>query len=170
MKEKIILFIHNLILYDYLLFGSTFALFILFILLAIVLRNRVGIALFFILFGFAILLLTPTVGYLKMHEYLFKNFVVLTSQKQLNFVNAIVLKGTLSNESRFDFKECRVTATVYKFTSNKFKNYIFRLKPLKKSALFLEDIPKGTTREFKMFVEPFRYSKEYNISLGASCK
>jgi len=170
MKEKISAFIHNLILYDYILFGSALALFILFILLAIILRNKLGLALFFVLFGFAVLLLTPTVGYLQMHKYLFKNSIKLTSQKQLNFVNAIVVKGTLSNESRFNFKRCKVTATIYKSTSNKLKNYIYQLKPLKKNSIILEDILKGTTREFKMFVEPFQYSKDYNLSLGASCK
>ena len=48
MKEKITAFINGLIIYDYILFGAVFTLFILFIVLAIVLRNRVGLSIFFI--------------------------------------------------------------------------------------------------------------------------
>ena len=170
MKEKILAFVHHLLIYDYILFGVAFTLFLLFIILAILLRNRLGIAIFFVLFGFTSLVAGPTVGYIELHKYLFKNSTKLISQKKLNFVDAIVVHATLSNESKFNFTECKVIATVYKSTSNKLKNYIYKIKPLKRSALILHDIPKGTTREFKLFVEPFRYSKEYNLTLGASCR
>lgn len=170
MKEKILAFVHNLLIYDYILFGAAFTLFLLFIILAVLLQKRVALAIFFVLFGFTILLLTPTLGYIELHKYLFKNSTKLISQKKLTFVDAIVVHGTISNESKFDFQECRVRATVYKATSNKLKNYIYRLKPLKHTTLILHDIPKGVTREFKMFVEPFRYSKEYNLTLGADCR
>ena len=170
MKEKILTFVHNLLIYDYILFGAAFTLFILFIILAVLLRKRLVLAIFFVLFGFATLLLGPTLGYIELHKYLFQNSTKLISQKKLTFVDAIVVHGTLSNESKFDFKECKVRATVYKSTSNELKNYIYKLKPLKRSTLVLHNIPKGTTQEFKMFVEPFRYSKEYNLTLGADCR
>ena len=32
------------------------------------------------------------------------------------------------------------------------------------------DIVKDELREFKIIVEPFTYTKDYNISIGASCK
>lgn len=170
MKEKILAFVHHFLIYDYILFGVAFTLFLLFIILAILLRNRLGIAIFFVLLGFTFLIAGPTVGYIELHKYLFKNSTKLISQKKLNFVDAIVVHATLSNESKFNFTECRVVATVYKSTSNRLKNYIYKIKPLKHSALILHNIPKGTTREFKLFVEPFRYSKEYNLTLGASCR
>ena len=37
-------------------------------------------------------------------------------------------------------------------------------------AIVEKDINKGETREFKLFVEPFTYSKDYNISIGARCR
>ena len=170
MKEKIIAFVHNLLVYDYILFGVAFTLFILFTILAILLRNRVGVAIFLFLFGIIILFAGPTLGYIELHKYLFKNSTKLISQKKLHFVDAIVVHGTVTNKSKFQFKECKIVATVYKSTSNKFKNYIYKLKPLKRSIYVLHDIPKGATREFKMFVEPFVYSKEYNLTLGANCR
>jgi len=170
MKEKIVAFVHHLLIYDYILFGVSFTLFLLFIILAILLRNRFGIAVFSVLLGFAFLVLGPTVGYLELHKFLFKNTTQIISQKRLHFVDAILVRGTLRNESKFNFTECKVIATVYKSTSSRLKNYIYKIKPLKRSALILYNIPQGTTKKFNLFVEPFRYSKEYNLTLGASCR
>ena len=169
-REKIIAFVHHLLIYDYILFGVAFTLFLLFIILAILLRNRFGIAIFCVLLGFTFLVGGPTIGYIELHKYLFKNSTKLISQKRLHFVDAILVRGSLRNESKFNFTECEVITTVYKSTSNRLKNYIYKIKPLKRSALILHDIPKGTTKKFKLFVEPFKYSKEYNLTLGASCR
>ena len=105
-----------------------------------------------------------------MHKYLFKNSVTLLSQKRLHFVPAVIVKGNITNESKLDFKTCKISAKIYKLTSNKYKNYIYKLKPLKKMSILVADIPKGRTQEFKIIIEPFSYKKEYSISLGASCK
>lgn len=170
MKEKILAFIDGLILYDYILFGASFLLFLLFIILALLVRKRLSLALFFILLGVITLLLAPTLGYIQMHKYLFKNSIEIRSQKKLNFVQAVVIKGTIANESKFDFSECKITAEVYKVTKNKYKNYIFRFKPFQKMSILEQNLPKGQVREFKIIIEPFTYQKDYNISLGASCK
>ena len=170
MKLKIQNFIDGLIPYDYILFGSVLALFVLFIVLAILLRKKITLAIFLVLLAFATFLLGPTLGYVAMHKFLFKNHTELISQKKLNFSQAVVVKGTITNDSNFDFKSCRITASAYKVTSNRYKNYIYKLKPFKKMSISEEDIKKGETREFKIIVEPFTYKRDYNISLGANCK
>ena len=169
-KEKITAFINELVTYDYILFGSVFALFLLFIILAIVLRKKVGLSIFLIIFSFVILALGPTLGYIKMHEYLYKNSCELVSQKRLSFTPAIVVNGTITNESRLDFKSCKITVSVYKSSKNIIKKYLYPLKPLKNMSIVQENILKGETQEFKIIVEPFTYSKDYNISIKASCK
>ena len=170
MKVKITLFLNSLITQDYILFGSIFVLFILFIILGIVLRKRTFIAIFMMLLAFVILFVGPIVGYIKLHEYLFKNTLELVSQKKLNFTKAIVVKGKLTNQSKYTFSECLVTANVHKHTENKYKNYIYSFKPFQKMSILEYDIAKGKTIEFKIIVEPFTYAKDYNISLGANCK
>ena len=169
-KEKITAFINELIIYDYILFGSVFALFLLFIILAIVLRKRVALSIFLLLFSFSILTLGPTLGYIKMHEYLYKNSTKLVSQKRLSFTPAVVVHGTITNESKFDFGSCQITASAYKSSRNIIKKYIYPLKPLKKTSILEENILKDETKEFKIIVEPFTYKKDYNISIKASCK
>ena len=170
MKGKITAFIEGLISYDYILFGTVFVLFILFIVLGIILRNKLALSLFFILLSFIILLVGPTVGYVKLHETLYKNSTTLISQKQLQFSEAVVVIGSVTNESKRHFTSCEITASAYAITSNKYKNYLKKLKPFKKMSIVEVDIAVSETREFKMIVEPFRYSRDYNISLGADCR
>lgn len=170
MTWKISKFINELIVYDYILFGTLFLLFILFVTLGILLRNRAAIAIFLILFAFTQLVVGSTYGYLKMHEYLFKNETSITSQKKLNFTQAIVLYGSVKNMSQRDFLSCKITATVYKNTGNRVKDYIFRLKPVNRMSIIEDDIVKDEEREFKMIIEPFTYGGDYNITLGAKCR
>jgi len=170
MKSKITAFINDLITYDYLLFGAVFVLFILFIVLGILLRKRLLIALFFILVAFTILVVGPTYGYIKMHKILFKNSTKLISEKKLHFSEAVVVIGSVTNESKRNFKSCKVTASAYAVSANKLKNFIKSLKPLKHTSIIIEDFAVSQTRQFKIIVEPFRYSKKYKIVLGADCK
>lgn len=170
LKEKVTTFVNELIVYDYILFGSAFFLFVLFIILAILLRKKTILAIVLILLSFSILILGPTFGYIAMHEILFKNSTKLISQKRLSFTPAVVVNGTLTNESKFDFKSCKITASAYKVSKNPIKKYIYPLKPLKKMSITRENILKGESEDFKIIVEPFTYKKDYNISIEASCR
>jgi len=170
MNSKVTAFIEGLISYDYVLFGSAFILFILFIILAIILRHKVLLSVIFILLGFSSLLIVPTFGYVQMHKYLFKNSVVLESQYKLSFTQAVAVKGKIENESRFNFSTCKITASAYRVTENKYKNYLLKFKPFVKVSMYTPEIARGNSYDFKLFVEPFRYTKDYNISLGADCK
>jgi len=170
MKEKITAFLHGLISYDYMLFGAIFMLFFLLLLIAILLRNKTGISIFFVLLSFIVLIIGPLVGYSQLHNYLFKASLTLKSEKRLNFTPAIVVRGTLKNESKFDFEKCKIVVNVHKVSKNKLKNYLYSFKILKKMSISEEDIQKGDVRDFKIIVEPFTYKHDYNISLKASCK
>jgi uncharacterized membrane protein len=170
MKAELQEFLKGLILYDYILFGAVLFLFVLLIVLAILLRRRVALAIFMVLLAFALFLLGPTLGYIAMHKFLFKNHTELIEQKRLHFIQAVIVKGKLYNDSKFDFKECKITASAYRVTANKYKNYLYKLKPFKKMSIVQRDIKKGEARAFKIIVEPFTYKREYNISLGANCK
>lgn len=170
MKAKIQAFIDSLIMYDYILFGVSFVLFILFIILGIVLRKKLALAIFLILLAFAILLLAPTIGRIYMHKFLFKNTTTLTSQKRLEFTEAIVVKGVLNNESKFHLQECKITANVHRVSSNELKNYLYQFKTIQKMSILEYDIAQGKSRDFKIIVEPFTYERDYNISLGADCR
>ncbi|WP_415397432.1 DUF2393 domain-containing protein [Sulfurimonas sp. CS5] len=170
MKSKITAFINELITYDYILFGSVFGLFILFIILGIVLRRKTVLAILLILISFTILIAGPTLGYLKMHEYLFKNKTELITQQKLNFTQAVVVKGKITNESQRFFKSCKITASANKVSKNELKNYLYSFNSFTNMSIVEQDIAVGQTREFKIIIAPFTYSKDFNISIGAKCK
>lgn len=163
-------FIKELIIYDYILFGSLLTLFIIFVILGIVLRRKTFLAVFLVLFAFITLVAGSTFGYIAMHQYLFKNQTTIISQKKLSFTKAVVVYGTLKNTSDRDFKSCKITASAYKVSGNKIKNYLFKFKPISKMSIIESDILKGQEREIKFIIEPFTYANDYNISLGANCK
>ncbi len=171
MKQKLIAFIDSLILYDYILFGAIIALFILFLILAILLRNRVAFSILMVFFAFIILLIGPTLGYQLMHQYLYKNDVHITEIKKLEFTDALLVRGTLKNISKMDFLTCKIKASAYKVSGKTIPDMIYPYKPFKKAYLKLDTIIKpNETKTFKLFIEPFQYSKEYNLSIGAHCK
>ena len=171
MKQKLIAFIDSLILYDYILFGAVGVLFILFLLLAILLRRKTALSVFIVLIAFLILLLGPTLGYKMMHQFLYKNEVLITKIKKLEFTDALLVEGVVKNSSKMDFLTCKVKAGAYKVTGKKIPDMIYPFKPFKKAYLKLDTIIKpGETEKFKLFLEPFHYSKEYNLSIGADCR
>lgn len=170
MKEKLLAFLHSLSVYDFIYFGAVFLIFILLILLTLLLRRRLTLALFLLLLAILDLAVGLTVGFGYFHNYLFKNSITLTKVKKLHFVEAVVIEGKLKNESKFDFKSCRLTATIYKDTHNTYKNMLLKLKPLKSESMELKNIPKGADVEFKFLIEPFRYKKDINVSVAGVCK
>lgn len=171
MKAKITDFIHNLLIYDYLLFGGIFILFILLLTIAIFVRRRLGLAIFLVFLAFGVLSAGPVVGYVMLHKYLFKNHIVLHEVKALEFTEALLIKGDINNTSNRSFKECTVHAGVYKVTHNKYIDPLYPYIPFNRGVITLtKSIPPGKSEPFKLFIEPFRYTKDYNITVKADCQ
>ncbi len=169
MKTQITTFVNELIVYDFILFGSSFLLFILLIILGILLRRKTVVAILIVLLSFSILFLAPTIGYVKMHEYLYKHSTQLLSENKLTFNNAIVVKGIITNESKRFFKNCSIKASAIKVSTNSFKSYVYSFKPIVTSKITEQNIDIGHSREFKIIVEPYNYEGDYNITIGAKC-
>lgn len=171
MKARIIDFIHHLIIYDYLLFGGIFVLFLLLLVLAIALRHKMVLAVIFVLLAFGVLTAGPVIGYIKLHQYLFKNTIILHEVKALEFTEALLIKGDINNTSKRPFKECSIYVGVYKVSHYKYLDKIYPYIPFKKGSLkIVEPIAPGKSAPFKLFVEPFRYAKDYNITIKGECR
>lgn len=171
MKAHLQDFIHHLITYDYFLFGGIIVLFILLLILAIILRHKIGIAIFFVLVAFGVLTAGPIIGYIKLHQYLFKHTLYIREVKALQFTEALLIKGDINNTSKQTFKECTLHAGVYKVSHNQYLDKVYPYLPFKKSSLKLQKtIKPGQSEPFKLFVEPFRYTKDYNVTLKAECR
>lgn len=171
MKHTIIDFIEHMLIYDYLLFGGIILLFILILILAVVLRERIGLAIFLVLLAFGVLTAGSVAGYIGLHSYLFKHKVVVTETKALEFTEALLVKGEVTNLSKRTFSRCTLTTEVYQVSHNRFIDPIYPYMPFRKSSTFLEQTIKPDEKtSFKLFVEPFRYNKDYNITVKAKCR
>lgn len=171
MKALIQNFIHNLIIYDYFLFGGIIVLFILLLFLAIILRERMKWAIILVLFAFGVLTAGPVAGYIMLHHYLFKHQIVIYEIKALEYTDALLIKGDINNTSKRTFSECTLHAGVYKVSHNKYLDPIYPHFPFKRGGLLLKKkIQPGKSAPFKLFVEPFRYTKDYNVTLKAECR
>lgn len=172
MKEKVLLFINNLLIYDYILFGSIILLFILLLLLAVLLRRHLISAVLIVIFALFFLMLAPIFGYKEVHNYIFKNHLENVTIKQLEFTPALVVKGEIVNDSKQIFSECKIKAKVFKVSHNKLFDMLYPINPFKKTTYRVADLnlSKDQKQEFKFFIEPFTYTKDYNTSLTGDCK
>ncbi len=170
MKANIQYFLHHLIVQDYILFGVAFVLFVLFLILALVLRRSLFASLLFLFLSFTSLLGLPTFGYKTMHTYLFAHKIDITTLKALEFTNALIIKGELSNESKRNFKECKIEVGLYKVANNALLDMLYPLNPFKKQSIIELDIDRNSTVEYKIVVENFNYNKDYNVSVKAACQ
>ena len=163
-------FIETLHLYDYVFFSASAALFLLLLTLAIILRNRVGFSLFLVLLSFIILITGPIVGYQYVHSSIYKTEIHDLNIKKLEFSQAIVIKGTLTNLGMQAFKKCTVSSSAYRGADNFLEALVYPLKPfMKRSIVKEENIDINKSSDFKLILEPFTYSKEYNISVKVDC-
>ncbi len=156
--------------YDYILFAISGALFFLILLLAIILRHRTGLSLLLVFISFVIIIAGPIIGYNYIHATLFKTEISDLTIKRLEFSEAVVIKGNLTNLGKQPFHKCTISSKAYRGATNFLEEMVYPLKPfLKMSIIKEEDINVSQSVDFKMILEPFTYSKEYNISIKANC-
>lgn len=170
LKVTLNAFVLTLHTYDYILFSISGALFILLLALAIILRKKTTISLILVLISFIIIIGGPIFGYRYVHSTLYKNEISQLQIKRLEFSEAVVIKGTLTNLGKQSFKNCSITASAYKAANGFLQELIYPLKPFKKMSILKdEDLDIDQSYDFKMILEPFTYSNEYNISIKAEC-
>ena len=170
MKEKILEFIHGLSNYDYILFAGLFFVFLLLLILTLLLRKRAFFASVFLILSLITLFVGPFVGYIQLHDYLYKNSSKITEIKALEFSPALVVLGNITNESQRDFSTCKINVNIFKVAHNQILDAIFPYSPFQTMQVTETDIAKGETRDLKIIVEPFSYKQDYNVSLGVDCR
>lgn len=170
LKSLIESFIATLHTYDYILFGISGALFVLILLLAIILRKKVGFSLILVLLAFIIIVAGPIVGYKYIHATVYKTEISELQIKTLEFSQAVVIKGRLRNIGSQSFHSCKISAKAYPGPTNILEEYVNPLKPFQKVSILKETpIEINDSIDFKMMLEPFTYSSEYNITVKVDC-
>jgi len=163
-------FVAGLHTYDYVFFSASATLFLLLLVLAILFRHKLILSLILVLLSFSILIAGPIVGYNYVHTSLYKNEITDLEIKALEFSEAVVIKGHLTNLGQQAFSQCKISAKAYKGPTNFLEEIVLPFKPfLKMSILKKEPLEVNEGLNFKMILEPFTYTNDYNISVKASC-
>ncbi|HIC43387.1 MAG TPA: DUF2393 domain-containing protein [Sulfurimonas sp.] len=163
-------FIETLHVYDYILFALSGSIFLTLLFLAILIRDKIRPSLLLILLSFIILIAGPIIGYQFIHSTLYKTKISELSIKKLEFSQAVVIKGILTNLGKQSFKKCKISSSAYKGANNFVEEIIFPLKPFIKESIVKDDIIDiNDSIKFKLLLEPFTYTNEYNISIKVNC-
>jgi hypothetical protein len=171
MKTKILDFIQTLSLYDYLLFGGILFFFLLFLILAILLHQKLKIAIALILMAFLVITVAPFGGYMLLHKTLYKHTVTLTTVQDLEFSEVLLLRGDLNNTSNQTFKECTITFGISKISSFKQLNKLYPYIPFRTKKVTLKGpIKSKESRSFKVLIEPFSYPKKFGVTARGQCR
>lgn len=171
MKSTLTAFIDSLLIYDYLLFGAVVLFFILLLLVAVMLRRRLWLSVLIILTAFVFLVAGPVVGHYQLHHYLFKNSIEVLETKELEFSDALLIQGNITNLSERPFAECTIKASAYKVSGTALIDWIFPLNPFAQATYVIKSpLEPGAAEPFKILIEPFYYEEDYNITTGADCR
>ncbi len=172
MKTQLLHFIDTLALYDYLLFGGILFFFFLFLILAVLFHHKLTLAITLILSAFILLLVGPLGGYMVLHKTLYKHTITLTTVQDLEFTEALLIKGDINNTSQQTFKECTLYFGVSKTSSIKIlNNKVYPYLPFRRQTLTLKQPLKPNSGEtFKLLIEPFSYPKKFSVTAWGVCK
>jgi hypothetical protein len=170
MKTKLLNFINTLSLYDYLLFGGILFFFLLFLILAILFHRKLGVAVTLILSAFILLISSP-LAYIGMHTYFYKHIVTLTTVQDLEYTDALLIRGDINNTSKQTFKECTLMFGISKVSNIKPLNRLYPYLPFRRKTLAISKTMKPDEGEnFKLLVEPFSYSKNFTVIAWSICR
>ncbi len=172
MKTQLLHFIDTLALYDYLLLGGILFFFFLFLILAVLFHHKLTLAITFILTAFLLLLGAPLGGYLLLHKYVYQHTITLITVQDLEFTEALLLRGDINNTSKQSFKECTIYFGVSKTSSIKILNdKIYPYLPFQRQTLTLTQPIKPNEKEtFKLLIEPFNYPKKFSVTAWGVCR
>lgn len=172
MKTQLLHFIDTLALYDYLLFGGILFFFFLFLILAVLFHHRLTLAITLILSALIVLVGGPFGGYLLLNKTLYKHTIALTTVQDLEFTEALLLKGDINNTSQQTFKECTLYFGVSKTSSIKILNdKLYPYLPFRRQTLILtRPIKPNGSQNFRLLIEPFNYPKKFSVTAWGVCR
>lgn len=171
MKTQFLAFIHQLSVYDYLLFGGVLFFFLFSLALAILFHHKLKLAIALILFAFVILTVGPPIGYFTLHHYLYKHTITLQTVKDLQFTDALVIKGEVKNVSNFSIQECTLHIGVAKKSPYALLNRLYPYIPFRRTSMKIKGpINSGESENFKLLIEPFRYSQPHTVTVRGVCR
>ena len=171
LKLSILNYFNHFGLYDYLAYiWLILTFFILLILSIILLKKSVKLSIIMILLSFILLFIGPPV---------LKYFLDITTRpveiskisfKKLHYTNTLIISTIIKNISKNPYKQCSITAKVYKQEKTKIKTFISKLKPIAyRTILSKQELKPGESMNNRIIFSNFAYNNDINVSINAGC-
>lgn len=169
-KATILDFFNTLSVYDYVGFILTIVLFTLFLILALLLRRRTKLSMFFVLIAFTFFFVGPSAAHIFVKKTIFKSNPILSEVKKLVYSDTLLIKGSLLYVGKKDANHCRIEANLHKHSENSLKDFAYDLKSFRSGSQMIDQkFTKGDSVDFKIVIEPFSYQGDYNITVHSGC-
>ena len=169
-RHIITTFLKTLSFYDYIGFFLSLFIFILFIVLALMLRKHTKRSLFLLFLGFTTLFAGPVMIHKVIKNTLFLSEVTLSEMKQLHYSDTLLIKGKIDYKGKKEANHCEIKANIYKQGANVVKDFVYKLKAYRSGKQKIDKLfSQGDSENFKIVIEPFRYQGDYNMTLESGC-
>uniref|UniRef100_UPI0036732FE5 DUF2393 family protein n=1 Tax=Campylobacter coli TaxID=195 RepID=UPI0036732FE5 len=172
LRQIVLFYTTHLYLVDYMLILLVFFLFTCILLLCVFLRRRPVVALFIIAINIVICFLVYIYGYKFIDQEVRSRKTVITDQKILRSLNALVINFNITNTSKNNFKKCKITAKIFAdelSNDNILEKYKKKFLPLRQKSKSIINLDKNTTQFQRISFENFNYDNNYTIRLNSEC-
>ena len=174
MQEKVVVFfnsfIQSLTIYDYLGFALLGLLFLLLIILAILMRSRTAIVLFFTFVAFMLVTAGPF-GVKYGFDHLVRSSEVTVDKAQkLQYSSALLVEGKITNTGKIDYSKCEIGFKVVQPADNKALALLHWLRPIAYSHLVVDKkLQRGQSEGFEHMIDGFTYEDAFEIKTIRKC-
>lgn len=163
--------LNSLNILNHLVFAVAFFVLVFFIILAIITRKKAFLFSFFSFFSIFLLFFAPFIGYFFTEIYLKKRTVTTLETSQLAFVNKVVIKANLENNSNKTLKECEV----FTFAIEKNDNLVKKIKNMAIPKHYTKtplnrNIKPNKNEEFYITLNDISDKKAFEIHSFSFCK
>ncbi len=171
LKQRVLDYIHHLTIYDYFALSWVGVFFLFVMMIAFLnIKKRASLAISILLISFVLVAFSPI--FIKLYFDKTVRKVEILNQKitKLNFANMLIIKGSLQNQGKIDYKKCRIFTKVVKKDENKYKNILNNLKPLRKKSILLDrELKKEEKERFKIVMKDFNLKDMYEVKVSGEC-
>lgn len=172
LREIVLFYTTHLYLVDYMLILLVFFLFTCVLLLCVFLRHRPIAALFIIAFDIIICFLVYIYGYKLIDNEVRTRKTAITDQKMIQSSNDLIVDFNITNNSKNNFKECKITAKIFADkipNDNIIEEYKKKFIPFRQKSKEIKDLKKNATQFQRIAFENFNYENNYTIRLVSEC-
>lgn len=172
LKENLLFYVKYLYLVDYVFIIFVFFLFSSVLLLVVFLRNKPVIGLFIIAIDIISCFFIFIYGYNFIDNKVRNRQTNIVNQRIIHSSNSLIVDFNITNNSKKDFKICKVLAKIYKDPNNN-ENILFKYKdeltPFRQKSVILKNLNKDKTQIQRISFENFNLENNYSVRLKSEC-